>query len=78
MTVSAADNRTRFTVSGYAKFHHIFHENTSIYFISINSCQHVLPIYNRVYKIMFVPIDLTEKLSVLLTLSKCNVTLGMR
>ena len=27
MTVSAADNRTRFTVSGYAKFHQIFREN---------------------------------------------------
>ena len=27
MTVSAADNRTRFTDSGYAKFHQIFREN---------------------------------------------------
>ena len=27
MTVSTADNRTRFTVSGYAKFHQIFREN---------------------------------------------------
>ena len=27
MTVSAADNRMRFTVSGYAKFHQIFREN---------------------------------------------------
>ena len=27
MTVSATDNRTRFTVSGYAKFHQIFREN---------------------------------------------------
>ena len=27
MTVSAADNRTRFTVSGHAKFHPIFREN---------------------------------------------------
>ena len=27
MTVSAADNRTRFTVSGHAKFHKIFREN---------------------------------------------------
>ena len=27
MTVSAADNRTRFSFSGYAKFQWIFHEN---------------------------------------------------
>ena len=27
MTVSGADNRMRFTVSGYAKFHQIFREN---------------------------------------------------
>ena len=49
-----------------------------ICFISINSCQHVLPIYNRVYKIIIVPIDLTSKLSVLINLSKCNAMLGMR
>ena len=51
---------------------------TSIYFISRNNRQNVLPIYNHVYKILFIPTDFTEKISVLINLSKCNVMLGMR
>ena len=50
----------------------------SIYFIPINSSQKVPPIYNRVYKIVFAPIDLTEKLSDFIILSRCNVTSGTR
>ena len=76
MTVSTADNRTWFTV-GMTSFTRYFAKMTSIYFISISSCQNVFPIYNRVYKIIFVPIELTLKSSVLINLSKCNVTLGV-
>ena len=57
MTVSAAANRRRFTVSRHAKFQLIFHENGIDLLFFNNSCQNVLPIYNRVYKIIFVPIN---------------------
>ena len=63
---------------GMPSFTRYFAKMTSIYFISINSCQNVLPIYYREHKIIFVLIDLTSKISILINLSKCNVTLGMR
>ena len=44
---------------GMPSFTRYFVKMTLIYFISINNCHNVLPIYNRVYKIIFVPIDLT-------------------
>ena len=44
---------------GMPSFTRYFVNMTSIYFISINYCPHVLPIYNRVYKIILVPIGLT-------------------
>ena len=44
---------------GMPSFTRYFAKMTLIYFISISSCQNVLPIYNRVYKIIFVPIRLT-------------------
>ena len=63
---------------GMPSFTRYFAKMTLIYFISINSCHNVLPIYYRVHKIIFVLIDLTLKLSISINLSKCNVTLGMR
>ena len=44
---------------GMSSFTRYFAKMTSIYFISISSCQNVLPIYNRVYKIIFVPRGVT-------------------
>ena len=63
---------------GMPSFTRYFAKMTSIYFILINSCQNALPIYYRVHKIIFVLIDLTSKLSILINLYKCNVTLGKR
>ena len=53
LTVNAADNRMRFTFSGYSKFHKIFRENDIVL---------LLPIYNRVHKIIFVHIrDISKR-----------------
>ena len=55
-TLITVPNLQLVDMSSFTKY---FANMTSIYFISINNCPNVLPIYNRVYKIIFVPIDLT-------------------
>ena len=79
MMVNAADNRMRFTVSGYAKFQWIFHEN-DIHLLYSNKqySQSIPPIHHCVCKIIFEPIDLTYKFPDFINLSKYKVTLGMR
>ena len=48
------------------------------YFIPIKNSQNVSPIYIRAYTIIFVPIDMNNKLSDFINLFKCNVPLGVR